>query len=154
DQGGQNRARFVLDALDHPMQLEAGPDQAPAMIEDLGMLELNSGGTDDRVQRFAGGIGDQVQVDAPIRHGGEDGGESKDRQRIVTERIGKAGMTVSTGDTVEDFVIHQVDLWTSGDNAVESGGSRTMRSWLSVSPTAAKFGPRFPQAQSTTPPFL
>ena len=52
------------------MELEAGPDQAPAMIDDVGMLELHRGGAGDRVQRLAGGVGDQVQIDAMVGHGG------------------------------------------------------------------------------------
>ena len=69
DQGGQHRPRLVLDTLEHAMQLEAGPDQAPAMIDDVRMLELHRGGSGDGVQRLAGGVGDQVQIDAVIGHG-------------------------------------------------------------------------------------
>ncbi len=66
----------MLHTFHHAVKLEAGPDQAPAVIHNVRMLELDRGGAGDRVQRLAGGVGDQVQVDAVAGHGKEDSGDN------------------------------------------------------------------------------
>jgi hypothetical protein len=76
DQGGKHRPRLMLHAFHHAMQLETRPDQAPAVIHNLRMLELNRGGTSNCIQGLAGGVGDQVQVDAVTGHGDEDSGDN------------------------------------------------------------------------------
>ena len=62
--GGEHRPWFGLNSLEHAMQLEPGPDQAPAMIQDLNMLELGCGRPGDRIQRLAGRIGHQMKVNS------------------------------------------------------------------------------------------
>ena len=68
DHGGQHGAGFGLDPFQHAVQLEAGPDQAPAVIHDRGVLELRDGRAGDAVQRLPGRVGYQVQVDAVRLH--------------------------------------------------------------------------------------
>jgi hypothetical protein len=62
-------------------------------------------------------------------------------------------ITVPATDAVEDFSACRENLWTSSVNVVDSSGSTTMPSWLSICWAAERFGPRDSQAQSTTPPF-
>jgi hypothetical protein len=59
------------------MQLESRPDQAPAMIDDVGVLELHGRGTGNGVQGLARGVGDQVQVYAVARHVSENSGDNR-----------------------------------------------------------------------------
>ncbi len=69
DHGREHRAGFRLDPLQHAMELKPGPDQAPAVIDDRDVLELGHGRAGDRVQRLAGRVGDQMQVDPVGAHG-------------------------------------------------------------------------------------
>ena len=48
----------------HPMQLEARSDQAPAVVLNGNVLELRNGGAGNAVQRFPGRVRNQMQVDA------------------------------------------------------------------------------------------
>ncbi len=73
------------------------------MIDDLGMLELHRRGAGDGVQRLAGGIGDQVQIDATVGHGAEDNGDRGDCHHIVGFPYRKPGTTRTVTGTVEEF---------------------------------------------------
>ncbi len=47
--GFQHGAGLRLDAFQYAMELKARSDQTPAMIDDLHMLKLHSGGAGDRI---------------------------------------------------------------------------------------------------------
>jgi hypothetical protein len=65
-QARQHRSRFSLQTIQHPVQLEARPNQAPAVRDDRQMLELDRRRTDDRVERFPGRVRDQMEIE-PVR---------------------------------------------------------------------------------------
>ena len=75
DDGGQHRAGVGLDAFQHAMQLEAGPDQAPAMVLDTDSFELGHRRAGDAVESLAGRVRDQMQVDT-VLHNSEDNGDN------------------------------------------------------------------------------
>ncbi len=74
--GRKHGSGLGLDAFQHTMQLKTGPDQAPAMVQDLDVLELRGGGSRDRVQGFAGRVRDEMEVDPIGVHRSEDNGDN------------------------------------------------------------------------------
>ena len=64
DQGGQHDAGLGLDALDDMADLIAVAHQPPQMRDRLEAVELHHAGARHRGDRLAGGVGDQVKVEA------------------------------------------------------------------------------------------
>ena len=69
DQGEEHQARFMLDALQNPVEVQAGTDQRPAVMNDVMAHEARERRAGDGVQRLAGAVGHQVQVGGAGGHG-------------------------------------------------------------------------------------
>src|SRR5262249_1060109 len=78
---------MVSDAGQHLLHLAAGPDQRPGMFRRLDLLELNQAGTGHSIDRFARGIGDEMEMEAPVifaqRHGDSPVDDSVEQTSVV-----------------------------------------------------------------------
>ena len=89
-QGGEHGTGFGFDAVDDFMDLEAGSDEGPAMIDDAGVIELGNRGTGNSIEGIAGGIGDQMKIDVG-GHGLRIAGISAQWQPHRQHRAGQRG---------------------------------------------------------------
>ncbi len=62
DQRAEDRARFGLDAFQDAVQLQAGADQAPAMVGDMRVVKLRDRRAGQGGEGVAGGVGNQVDI--------------------------------------------------------------------------------------------
>jgi hypothetical protein len=94
------------------------------------VLELDRGGAGDGIQGFAGGVRDQMQVDARVGHGGKNSGDSGDYHHIVTIDLGKAGIGTTRRGTVEECAAVIVEMGKRSKNTMESSRSMGMLAWI------------------------
>src|ERR1700749_3917804 len=114
------------------------------------MLELHRGRANDRIQRLAGGIGNEVQIHAPVRHGSEDSGETGDCQQIVIGWNRMSGPKPQAAGTAEEIATPLVGMWTTPGNPVGPWACSATPLWLSLARTASSFDPQDSQHQSAT----
>src|SRR4029077_13154 len=87
--------RMIADATQHLLHLAAGSDQRPGMLRRHDILELDEAGAGDAVDGLAGGIGDEMEVKAPVRlgqrHGDSPGHDSVQENPVIPRQPRRAG---------------------------------------------------------------
>ena len=62
DQGVEDEARPPLDIVEHPVEMAFGADHRPEMADRLDIVELGEAGLGDHLQRLAGRIREQMEM--------------------------------------------------------------------------------------------
>ena len=70
DHGVEDEARPPLDIVEHAVEMAFGAHHRPEMVQRLDIVELGEAGLGDHVQRLAGGIGQEMEVELLQRRRG------------------------------------------------------------------------------------